>query len=468
MKKLLATLFAALLIMVAAPASIAHESYENGPLLQRNCNICHGSGSCTPTGCAGPTYCTNGHCGFCYGSGKVSVQGTMTKCTSCDGTGKCRRCNGTGKCPKCHGAGFGGSISHSSSSGGSGDSSDDGASADGEYDNNLITMLSEASPVLVPVMIGAAALLSYGVFGYAAIHNWNVPSAMYPSMELRAGYSYIYGEDVSARAVFGGKGGVIVSAGMGINLFNKAQTLYHMGAGFYISPGRANNISWTWELGHVLNREEIVGSTIAEYTHYFGSSLRHGVFAGAGVGYGYDEIWMPEFRLGYSYRFYDMHDDYSYPYGSGIFFSVGLGVHPLADITVGYKLDEHWSFGASIGMQTSIWDFNSSIHSGDTDIETPVFPGLRASYRLNDNTWSPFASVQAGIAPAKEFDANTKGALFYITPELGVSQRFNYNNYMEYSLGAIFNGITGFSDLSPHGRKILPAIHVRYVRVLTL
>lgn len=69
---------------------------SGGSTGKTKCNICHGTGKCTATGCY------NGMCSRCGGTG-IGTLGK--KCVYCN-NGKCRTCGGTGKCKYCGGDGY--------------------------------------------------------------------------------------------------------------------------------------------------------------------------------------------------------------------------------------------------------------------------------------------------------------------------------------------------------------------------
>lgn len=333
MKKFL-FLFISLIIIGSA------QTYAHTAPGRNGCKRCANSGRCVdPTNAQNKSCCGGlGYCKNCLGDGEVWFDGNRLECTYCHGDGKCHRCNGTGKCPYCHGDPFGngGTIPTIETKTSGGSSNNDTSTSEEDLNTSKYSdTLGSMDPLTMTVVIGAAAVLSYGVFGAVAITNWKTPSSLYPSIEGRIGYSYIYGENLTARAYFGGKGGLVMYAGLGSPLQDfKNSKNAHAGIGFYISPGAANNISWTWEYGKSYRKSEVylgysllglseqydeyfVGSSV-EYSHFFGRNRRHGFFVGAGLGYGSwdrtftakseDELkgWKGEFRLGYTFRFLNL------------------------------------------------------------------------------------------------------------------------------------------------------------------
>lgn len=354
------------------------------------------------------------------------------------------------------------------------------ASSDSAFDaSNVSDFLYLMNPYVLPVAIGLGAVISYGVFTGVAMSNREATSFVFPSAEVRTGYSLFYGMDVSVRASIGGKGGFLFTGGLGAHPMSIIRgRSYHLGGGFFISPGKYNSISWTWELAQCrpVPRQVLV-STIVDYSHFLGSSRRHGLYVGAGLGYG---IWetplsdgrlQGEFRLGYTYRFYEqsIYQKSTEQLDTGLFFGAGLGwAYNVLEFLIGYKFNPHWRFALEMAAQPNPWTYLSG--NGSSSISQPISLSLNANYRFKDNKWSPFAAVSLGSARAFATDYSSRsersGRVLLSAAEAGMSMRFYRNNYLEMSLGAQLSYPILFSGGRIEGKAFTPGIHLRYIRCL--
>lgn len=161
----------------------------------------------------------------------------------------------------------------------------------------------------------------------------------------------------------------------------------------------------------------------------------------------------------------------TYTHNSGFEFGIegyagnGYG----GDILLGYKLSPRLSFalGAGYGTQDvknknitrtyfsgpdatgDVVNTTENTFDSDDTIE-PVKVFLRGQYRLNDNKFSPFASVDLGYrtlgySELRNYisDSDISGNGMFVRPAIGISWRTTKNSYLEARIGYEFtNGIS--------------------------
>jgi len=102
------------------------------------------------------------------------------------------------------------------------------------------------------------------------------------------------------------------------------------------------------------------------------------------------------------------------------------------NIVLGYKLNQHLILGVGYGANymsdaKQMYDDreNGSLHH-------KAF--IRGQYRLNDNKFSPTATIDFGFRNYKNLEDKTKLS-YFVTPMLGISLRTTTNSYFEFKAG---------------------------------
>lgn len=468
----------AALLVTAAPQAQGQRHAVAVSEGRGGCPYCGSSGKCRPAEGEADidpnTYCFGSKvCSYCDGSGHVRENGLTRLCPVCHGSKRCVRCGGTGLCEVCHGDPYG--------------RVEEEPEEPAERVPNrvrasdFLDFIYLWSPWYMPVAFGVGAVLSYGIFGGLALSERETSSPVFPSAEARLGFSVLYGENLSLRANIGGRGGLVLYGGAGTYLPNLSDFgNYHLGAGFFLSPGEHNGISWTWEVGRSFSRyDQYAITTQIEYSHFFGLNRRHGLFVGAGFGGGYwetpwfdaprDILW--EARLGYSYRFYrqERYESSTYVLDKGLFVGVGGGaMYNLGELLVGYKCTPHFSVALEIAGQLTKWKWQPPGEQDLYPIESPLSLGFKGLYRFTDEKWSPVAGATLGASMAQARGSAYTGYMLFASPEAGVSMRFCRNHYLELTLGCMYRFPVGADPLEGafQGQRFTPGAHLRYIRVV--
>ena len=133
----------------------------------------------------------------------------------------------------------------------------------------------------------------------------------------------------------------------------------------------------------------------------------------------------------------------SYRYDVGPAFILGYKMNPNLSVGLGYR------FSALFINKEFKDDYDSYIYVDEAGVHS-IF--LRGHYRMTDNKFSPFASIDIGVRKYDSYFSRSSGFLF--TPAIGASLRVRNNSYLEFKIGYNCTNAIKAEDILDDSKRI--------------